>query len=98
MSASTDARGGAVLRLELGEQDLRQLAEMVADLLGTGSSSEQRPWLDVGEAAEYIRCPKSRIYALVSAGRLPHHKDGSRLLFRREELDNWIRLGGAKRP
>jgi excisionase family DNA binding protein len=37
-------------------------------------------------AAEFLACPRSRIYALVSARRLPHHHDGSRLLFDRREL------------
>jgi excisionase family DNA binding protein len=43
-------------------------------------------WLTVGEAAEYLRCKPKRIYDLVSQKRLPGHKDGSRLLLRRDEL------------
>jgi excisionase family DNA binding protein len=55
-------------------------------------------WLTVGEAAGYLRCPKSRLYSLVSARRIPFVKDGSRTLFRRSELDAWLRAGGGKRP
>lgn len=40
----------------------------------------------------------SRIYALVSANRLPHYKDGSRLLFDRTELRRYVENGGARRP
>jgi excisionase family DNA binding protein len=49
-------------------------------------------------AAANLACPTSRIYALVSARRIPHHRDGSRLLFRRAELDEWVARGGARRP
>jgi excisionase family DNA binding protein len=43
------------------------------------------------------RCPKSRIYDLVSARRIPHERDGSRLLFRRSALDGWVTSGGGRR-
>jgi excisionase family DNA binding protein len=49
-------------------------------------------------ASEFLACPSSRVYSLVSARRIPHHRDGSRLLFRRSELDEWVQRGGAKRP
>jgi excisionase family DNA binding protein len=49
-------------------------------------------------AAEFLACPRSRIYALVSARRLPHHHDGSRLLFDRRELreDAVLKIKGRK--
>jgi excisionase family DNA binding protein len=55
-------------------------------------------FLDVDGAAAFLSCPKSRVYALVSARRIPHHRDGSRLLFDRDELRAYVRNGGAKRP
>jgi hypothetical protein len=36
-----------------------------------------------------------RVYALASAGRIPVHHDGSALIARRSELDDWLRSGGA---
>ena len=62
------------------------------------SCSAPEPWLDVAGAAEHLACPTSRIYALASAKRIPVERDGSRLLFRRDELDRWVEAGGAKRP
>jgi len=50
------------------------------------------------EAAAYLACPKSRIYALLSARRIPHDRDGSRVLFDRAELREWVLRGGARRP
>jgi excisionase family DNA binding protein len=54
------------------------------------------PWLDVQGAAEHLCCSKHRIYTLVSMRRIPHQHEGARLLFDRDELDEWIRAGGAK--
>jgi excisionase family DNA binding protein len=74
------------------------VAVRVAELLADRPPVEPDPWLDVAGAADYLACPPSRIYALVSADRVPVHRDGSRLLFRRDELDRFVEQGGAKRP
>jgi excisionase family DNA binding protein len=86
------------LLTELDEQALSELADRIAPILAVRINQRTAAWLGVQQAAEHLACPISRIYALVSARRIPHHKDGSRLLFRREELDKWVRAGGAKRP
>ena len=90
----------AALFAEMDEETLAALAERLLPFLAVRIDRQSHvvPWLDVGDAAEHLACPRSRIYALVSARRIPHHKDGSRLLFRREELDEWVRLGGGRRP
>jgi excisionase family DNA binding protein len=75
---------------------LDTLAERLAPRLAKSVSPDG--WLTVAEAAEHLRCPKSRVYSLVSARRIPFVKDGSRTLFRRSELDAWLREGGGKRP
>jgi excisionase family DNA binding protein len=94
----------AALLAEMDDDTLATLADRLADrlepILVPRLNPSQPPdsWLDVGQAAEHLSCPRSRIYALVSARRMPHHKEGSRLLFRREELDEWVRAGGGRRP
>jgi excisionase family DNA binding protein len=45
------------------------------------------PWLTASEAASYLACPISRIRKLSMTGELPCHRDGRRVLFRRDELD-----------
>lgn len=72
------------------------IAHRAADLVTQESSPD--PYLDTKHAAEYLDCGKSRLHTLVSIRRIPHHRDGTRLLFRRSELDEWIRNGGGKRP
>lgn len=76
---------------------VEEIAQRAAELLAARVPAEDR-WMAVAEAAEYLRCPTSRIYALTSAKRMPHHHDGSRLLFRRSELDVWVMSGGGRRP
>lgn len=84
--------------VEITEELLERIAERAAALLADRQGEEPVGFLDVAGAADFLACPKSRIYALVSAGRLPHHRDGSRLLFDREELHEYVRRGGARRP
>lgn len=89
------------LEIALPAEVLDQLAERAAAIVIEQlqeQAAAPSPWMDVAAAAEYIAAPVSRIYALVSADRIPHHRDGSRLLFHRDELDAWIRDGGGKRP
>jgi excisionase family DNA binding protein len=65
---------------------IEAVAKRVAEKLA-GRESVADPWLDVDEAADYLRCSRQRIYDLVSEGRLRVAKDGRRSLFRRAWLD-----------
>ena len=47
-------------------------------------------WVDVQAAAEYLACSPKRIYNLVTDGRLRAARDGRRLLFRVEWLDEVV--------
>jgi excisionase family DNA binding protein len=86
----------SVISIEIDEGLVERIAERAAALIA------ERPvapgYINVAGAAEFLACPHSRIYALVSARRLPHHRDGSRLLFDRSELRDFVLAGGARRP
>ena len=87
------------LTLELPDELLDALAARVADLLADRDApAEAEGFLDAAAAAAFLACKPSRVYALTSAGRLPVHRDGSRLLFDRAELRAYVSAGGAKRP
>jgi excisionase family DNA binding protein len=74
----------------------RRAAELVQQL-EDGSAADG--WLrGADKIAAYIDCSRSRVYALVSARRIPIHHDGSALIARRSELDDWLRAGGGRRP
>ena len=72
---------------------LDAIASAVADELERrgAASAPASPWLDVDEAAAYLRCARQRIYDLVSEGRLEPARDGRRLLFARDALDSYLR-------
>jgi hypothetical protein len=69
--------------------DPDQLAAALATRLGAAASDQRDDeWLDVAAAARHLCCPASRIYDLKAAGRLRYAKEGTRLLFRRDWLDD----------
>lgn len=59
-------------------------AEILAESQRAAPAS---PYLNTAEAAEYLRAKPHRIHDLVHRGDLPVIKDGSRSLYRREDLD-----------
>lgn len=79
---------------ELVDRIAKRAAKIV---LAAQADAITDPWLSVAQAAEHLSCPRSRVYALVSKRAIPHEKDGSRTLFRRSELDRFVRDGGARR-
>jgi excisionase family DNA binding protein len=81
---------------ELVERIARRAAELLAD---RASTAAEDGWLRGAERiAAYLDCPRSRVYALASARRIPVHRDGSALIARRSELDKWLLGGGGLRP
>ena len=56
------------------------------------------PWMNAREAADYLRCPISRVRKLTSTGELPVEHDGRRVLYHRDALDAFVRSGGAISP
>jgi len=81
---------------ELVERIALRAAELVAE---KSAEPIEEGWLRGAERiAEYIDAPRSRVYALVSARRIPVHHDGSALIARRSELDRWLLQGGGLRP
>lgn len=86
------------IALPITDDTIALIADRVAGLLAERLPSAASPWLTVADAATYLGCPTSRVYALKAARQIPHHKEGSRLLFHRDELDAWVRKGGGLRP
>ena len=68
------------------------VAERAAELVLERFSDPKpaSPYLNVAEAADYLRCDRQRIYDLLSSRRLTKLKDGSRVLLWRAELDDLV--------
>lgn len=86
--------------LEIDDALIERIARRAAEIVRRwNGNSKDDPWLrGADRIAAYIDCPRSRVYALVSARRIPIHHDGSALVARRSELDSWLRAGGGRRP
>jgi excisionase family DNA binding protein len=52
-------------------------------------------YLTVAEAAERLRTKRQRVYDLLSDGRLTRFKDGSRVLIRADEIDEYLTTHAA---
>lgn len=52
-------------------------------------------WLSVEEIAQYLGVTKDTIYTWVTSGHMPGHKVGRFWKFKQEDVDSWVRGGGA---
>jgi hypothetical protein len=85
------------LSMTLPDELVDAIAERVASMLV--DRRDEDGWLRGAEKiASYIDAPRSRVFALSSARRIPVHKDGSALVAKRSELDAWMQNGGGSRP
>lgn len=50
----------------------------------------KRSTLTVYEVAEYLGVSKDTVYIMAREKRIPHFKIGSRVLFKRHVIDQWI--------
>lgn len=53
--------------------------------------------LTIGEAANFLHLSVSTLYTKVGQKALPYHKQGRRLYFDAEELEQWLRNGQSKK-
>lgn len=75
----------------LSDELLDHLATRVAKELSCRLSPPPEPYMNADQAAEYLACSKRRIYDLAERGALVSYRDGKRLLFKRHDLDNYVR-------
>lgn len=87
------------LSVDVGDELIELIAGRAAELVARREEKRPGGWLrGADRIAAYIDAPRSRVYGLVSARRIPVHHDGSALVARRSELDAWLLNGGGKRP
>ncbi len=65
-----------------------RITQRVLDSIETAGA--ESPYLDVTEAAAFLRGSKQRVYDLVHQGALTPCRDGKRLLFRRDHLAAYV--------
>lgn len=52
-------------------------------------------WLSVDEIAEYLGVSKDTVYTWISVKGMPAHRAGRLWKFKRDEVDGWVKSGGA---
>ena len=52
-------------------------------------------WLSVEEISEYLGVSKDTIYTWIDAKGIPAHRLGRLWKFKRDEVDAWVKSGGA---
>ena len=52
-------------------------------------------WLSVDDIADYLGVTRETIYTWVGSRDMPGHKVGRYWKFKRAEIDDWVRAGGA---
>jgi excisionase family DNA binding protein len=52
-------------------------------------------WLSVEEIADYLGIKRDTVYKWIERKKMPAHKMGSLWKFKRDEVDDWVRSGGA---
>ena len=59
-----------------------------------GVTMEDR-WLSVEEIAVYLGIKRDTVYRWISEKLMPAHRMGRLWKFRKEEVDEWVKSGGA---
>jgi excisionase family DNA binding protein len=52
-------------------------------------------WLSVDQIADYLGVSKDTVYAWITHKGMPGHKVGRFWKFKKEDVDDWVRAGGA---
>lgn len=50
-------------------------------------------YLTVSEAADFLNIVKGSLYNMVHQNKVPYHKSGKRVLFKKSELSEWLVTG-----
>ena len=52
-------------------------------------------WLSVGEIGEYLGVSSDTVYRWISTYSMPAHRMGRFWKFKKDEIDDWVKAGGA---
>ena len=78
---------------ELTEEELYELTEMLQKHVG-GSPVPDGEYLTVDEASRYLKVCRTSLWRYSKMGILKPRKIGSRILFARADIDQYMKKGG----
>lgn len=59
-------------------------------------SFRDNKYLSISELSEYLKIPLSTIYQFTSKKEIPYSKIGKRLIFSKEDIDNYVKFKTQK--
>jgi excisionase family DNA binding protein len=98
MNTELEGPFAALLELFADRVAARVIAATQGETAGGVGESGGSPWMNIATAAGYLDWSRQRLYKLTAQGAIPHYKQEGRLLFNRQELDQWLagfRQGGG---
>ena len=69
---------------------LDRIEKAIANLNANGPLASANDPMDIKALSAYIKTSPSAIYKFTSEGSIPHYKNGKRLYFKKEEINDWI--------
>jgi len=85
---------GAILHRAFGITEGLRPLRMGRDTVRLESVMEDR-WLSVDEIAAYLGIKRDTVYKWISEKQMPAHRMGRLWKFRKDEVDAWVKTGGA---
>ena len=78
-----------VFQTTLTEDELVSLIQRAITGLNKSNNEKDELFIDVHEAAGFLKYKPGYIYQLIHKTDIPHHKSGKSLLFKKKELEAW---------
>ena len=94
MTGRMEARWAAEGRSESLSRKTSTVPRMVRAPVRLEAVLEDR-WLSVDEIAAHLGIKRDTVYKWISERQMPAHRVGRLWKFRKEEVDEWVRSGGA---
>jgi excisionase family DNA binding protein len=76
--------------LEIIFERLDRIEKAIHNLSVNGSLAHASDPMDVKDLSAYLKISVSTIYKFTSTRSIPYYKNGKRLFFKREEINDWI--------
>lgn len=78
-------------------REIAELKAKVAEKLTTPDGYEPDVTMDAQQVAEYLHCTVDNVYKKARTGKLPHHRSGKLIFFKKKDVDEATRVNNYKR-
>lgn len=84
-----------IIKSTFSEVELRQLIReevqaVLSTIPGLPRIEANEGFITVDQTADFIKLAKPTIYGLIHRNKIPFHKSGKKVLFKKSELEDWL--------